>query len=146
MRGASQFTPEISEIIDRYIGTKPGFWHDLERAYESSHSSDLDDVTERYTQEHALGEAITRTVLSPSQVLRILQERAGMTQSELANALGITPSLLSRIMRDKVKITPEIAEEINKVFHVPVKFWDKAAENYKQSIREQWINRYSVDP
>ena len=60
----------------------------------------------------------------PGEILRHeFLEPLGLTQKELAQALGITRVRLSEILRGKRAVTPDTAFRLARFFHTTPEFW-----------------------
>lgn len=61
---------------------------------------------------------------TPAELLRgKLEGRDGLTQDQLAQALGVTRYSVNQVLNDKRNITPEMALRLERVFGESAEFW-----------------------
>lgn len=56
--------------------------------------------------------------LTPGQMLRIIRQKNELSQSQLANAVGMTQATISSLESDRIKLGVERARVLAKVLHV----------------------------
>lgn len=69
---------------------------------------------------------------SPGATIMEIMSDAKMTLPELAGKLNISVQRLSKIIDGEIKINFMIAEELQKVFNVPIDFWMNLEKNFDQ--------------
>jgi addiction module HigA family antidote len=60
---------------------------------------------------------------SPASVIRELLDAAGLSQTDLARAIGVSTPRLSMLLTGRRAMTPEVALRLSRVFDVPPLFW-----------------------
>ncbi len=76
------------------------------------------------------------TVSPPGVTLGdVLQERK-MKVTQLADATGIPASLILELIEGKVPLTPQIADDLEKVFGISADFWNTREKLYRESLKE----------
>lgn len=73
-------------------------------------------------------------IVSPGEVLEDYLEAHGMSQSELADRLGVHKKTVNEIVKAKAPITTDMALKLEKVFQRPAHFWGNLEGQYRQSL------------
>ena len=68
-------------------------------------------------------EILSDLPIHPGETLAGVIEEHGLTQSRLASLMGRPTQVINEIVRGKKNITPETANELERVFDVPATFW-----------------------
>lgn len=91
----------------------------------------------------------------PGETIADLLEEHGMTQTELANRLGVTLKHVNQVVNGGASISVELALGLEKVFRVPASFWlnreslyqaDLARQNETRELEShiEWAKRFPV--
>ena len=72
------------------------------------------------------------TPSAPGQVLREkLLEGLGLTQAEVARAIGVSRPRFNMMLKDRCQISADIALRIEKVFGIPPQFWFRVRAEFE---------------
>jgi HTH-type transcriptional regulator / antitoxin HigA len=74
------------------------------------------------------------SVSSPGETLLETIETIGMSQAELARRMGCSVKLVNEIVQGKAVVTPETAQQLGQVLHIPVSFWLNRERRYRESL------------
>jgi HTH-type transcriptional regulator/antitoxin HigA len=82
----------------------------------------------------------------PGETIQDLLDERGLSQTDLAERLGLTKKTVNEIIKGKAPITSETALGLEKVFKVPAEFWTAREQNYRDALareeeRERLANR-----
>ncbi|WP_433497300.1 helix-turn-helix domain-containing protein [Sphaerimonospora sp. CA-214678] len=69
----------------------------------------------------------------PGETLRELLEEKGMTQRELAERAGLSPKHVNQLIHGLVRLTPEVAESLERVVGTPAKLWNRLEADYQST-------------
>ncbi|MEU4516449.1 helix-turn-helix domain-containing protein [Nonomuraea wenchangensis] len=69
----------------------------------------------------------------PGETLRELLEERGMAQFELAERAGLSPEHVNRLIHGLVRLTPEVAESLERVVGTPAKLWSRLEADYQST-------------
>ncbi|MEO3790791.1 helix-turn-helix domain-containing protein [Nonomuraea sp. B10E15] len=69
----------------------------------------------------------------PGETLRELLEEKGMTQRELAERVGLSPKHVNQLIHGLVRLTPEVAESLERVVGTPAKLWNRLEADYQST-------------
>jgi len=61
-------------------------------------------------------------------------EELGMSQTELADRMGRPIKTINEIIKGKAAITPETALQLERVLHVPARFWNNLEMNFRDTL------------
>jgi addiction module HigA family antidote len=79
---------------------------------------------------------------APGQVLREkILDGMGLTQAELARAIGISPPRLNMILSGRCQISAEIALRIEKVFDISPQYWLRIRNEFELFEERQRMSR-----
>lgn len=81
--------------------------------------------------------------IHPGVFLREEMEAMEMTQKELAEKVGCSPSVINEIIREKRKINAEMAVRLEEALYSPASYWLRLQALYDEVIARQKI---SVSP
>ena len=70
----------------------------------------------------------------PGNTLKELLESVGMTQTDLAERIGLTPKTINEIIQGKSSITPETAIKLSAVFGMSATFWNNLERGYQETL------------
>ena len=70
----------------------------------------------------------------PGETLRELLEEKGMTQRELAERVGLSPKHVNQLINGFVRLTPEVAESLEKVVGTPARLWNRLEADYQSTL------------
>ena len=74
---------------------------------------------------------------SPGRLLKVTLEGAGMSQRQLAKAMGRPPNAISEIVLGRKSITAKTAIELEDVLGVPASTWLHAEADYRLALERQ---------
>ncbi|MFC0864859.1 helix-turn-helix domain-containing protein [Sphaerimonospora cavernae] len=91
----------------------------------------------------------------PGDTLRELLEEKGMTQRELAERVGLSPKHVNQLIHGLVRLTPEVAESLERVVGTPARLWNRLEADYQstrtrlRSVRDleqhiEWLKELPV--
>src|SRR5580658_7146810 len=73
-------------------------------------------------------------VSAPGESLQEILLDRGMTQTELADRLGLTHKTVNEIIRGKAPISHETALALETVLGIPASFWNAYETTYRESL------------
>lgn len=87
-------------------------------------------------------------------LLEVIEER-GMSQARLADLMGRPKKTINEIIKGKAALTPETANQLERVLQIPAKFWNTYESNYRADLariaeaerleREaEWLKQFPV--
>lgn len=71
-------------------------------------------------------------IIPPGEILEDYLEAHGMSQSELADRLGVHKKTVNEIVKAKAPITTEMSLKLEKVFQRPAHFWGNLEAQYRE--------------
>jgi addiction module HigA family antidote len=75
--------------------------------------------------------------VAPGEVLRdLFMEPLGLTQHELAQALGVDVTRINRIIKGKTTITPDTALRLGRYFGTSAQLWLNMQSRYDLEVAE----------
>lgn len=77
----------------------------------------------------------------PGETLREALAERQMTQAELAEQIGRSESVVSRIINGRADITPEVAIELERVLGISAKFWVNLEAQYRLHLVRRRTDR-----
>ena len=88
------------------------------------------------------------TPSAPGQVLREkLLEGLGLTQAQVARAIGVSRPRFNMMLKDRCQISADIALRIEKVFGIPPQFWFRIRAEFElHEARQQVSNQLESLP
>ena len=75
------------------------------------------------------------SVSAPGETLLESIEALGISRAELAERMGRSRKTINEIIRAKAVITPETAEELERVLGLPAVLWNNLEQNYREFLR-----------
>ncbi|XVQ84651.1 helix-turn-helix domain-containing protein [Microbispora siamensis] len=69
----------------------------------------------------------------PGETLREILEEKGMTQRELAERVGLSPKHVNQLIHGLVRLTPEVAESLERVIGTPARIWNRLEADYQST-------------
>lgn len=78
--------------------------------------------------------------IHPGVFLREEMEAMEMTQKELAEKVGCSPSVINEIIREKRKINAEMAVRLERALYSPASYWLRLQALYDEVIARQKIS------
>ena len=94
-------------------------------------------------------EFITDSPIHPGEHLRETIEEIGITQTDLANKMGLSRKVLNEIVNGKAPITTQTAISLERVLKTPAHVWSNLQQNYDLNLAylenqtQENINRVS---
>lgn len=76
-------------------------------------------------------------VSPPGETLQEILEEKGMSQAELAIRSGRPRKTINEIIKGKAAIMPETAIQFERVLGVPVTFWNRREQQYREALARQ---------
>jgi HTH-type transcriptional regulator/antitoxin HigA len=88
----------------------------------------------------SVNDIVVSTRPVPARVLGYELEERNISLRKFSKDSGIELSVLKDLQKEKARITPEIAEKIEKVLNIPADFWLKFQKSYDEwpEKRRQW--------
>jgi addiction module HigA family antidote len=84
-------------------------------------------------------------VSAPGETLQEILEERGMTQTELADRLGLAHKTVNEIIRGKAPLTHETALALEIVLGIPAGFWNTYETTYRESLaRKEGVQKLSA--
>lgn len=80
----------------------------------------------------------------PGELVRDEMRERGLTQKQLAVLAGLSPTVVSEVVRAKRSVTEEIAASLEKALGIPVVMWLNLQSQYDNDISAQDSQRESV--
>ncbi|MYD64505.1 MAG: HigA family addiction module antidote protein [Chloroflexi bacterium] len=77
--------------------------------------------------------------IPPGELLAEELDARGMTQRELAAAMGRPPATISAIVRGRKALTPQTAIEIERVLRIPATIWVGLEAQYRLALARQEV-------
>ncbi len=75
----------------------------------------------------------------PGELVRDEMRERGLTQKQLAALAGLTPTVVSEVVRAKRNVTEEIAASLEKALGIPVVMWLNLQSQYDNDIAAQKV-------
>ncbi|MEU8194679.1 helix-turn-helix domain-containing protein [Microbispora amethystogenes] len=69
----------------------------------------------------------------PGETLRELLEEKEMTQRELAERVGLSPKHVNQLINGLVRLTPDVAESLERVIGTPARIWNRLEADYQST-------------
>ena len=73
----------------------------------------------------------------PGELVRDEMRERGLTQKQLAVLAGLSPTIVSEVVRAKRSVTEEIAASLEKALGIPVVMWLNLQSQYDHDTAEQ---------
>ncbi|MBQ8703592.1 MAG: HigA family addiction module antidote protein [Bacteroidales bacterium] len=73
----------------------------------------------------------------PGELVRDEMRERGLTQKQLAALAGLTPTMVSEVVRARRSVTEEIAASLEKALGIPVVMWMNLQSQYDKDIAAQ---------
>ena len=70
----------------------------------------------------------------PTEIIKDEIKARGMSQKELADRLGMKPSNVSRMFREKENVTPALASKLEAALNIKASFWLNAQAEYDNDV------------
>lgn len=70
----------------------------------------------------------------PTEIIKDEIKARGMSQKELADRLGMKPSNVSRMFREKENVTPALASKLESALNIKASFWLNAQAEYDNDV------------
>lgn len=83
-------------------------------------------------------------VSAPGETLQEMLIDRGMTQTELAERLGLTHKTVNEIIKGKAPISHDTALALETVLGAPASFWNRYEAAYRESIARNELNRQII--
>lgn len=80
----------------------------------------------------------------PGELVRDEMRERGLTQKQLATMAGLTPNVVSEVVRAKRSVTEGIATSLEKALGIPVVMWLNLQEQYNNDIASQKVQHEDV--
>ena len=80
----------------------------------------------------------------PGELVRDEMRERGLTQKQLAALAGLTPNVVSEVVRAKRSVTEGIAASLEKALGIPVVMWLNLQEQYNNDIASQKVQHEDV--
>ena len=74
------------------------------------------------------------TVSPPGETILETIEALGMSQTDLAERMGLTPKTVNEIVKGKTILTPQIALQLEQILGVPAAFWMNREQHYREYL------------
>ena len=71
---------------------------------------------------------------SPGRILKVTLESAGLSQRQLAKAMGRPPNVITEIVHVRKSITAQTALELEEALGVPAAVWMRAEADYQLAL------------
>ena len=84
--------------------------------------------------------------IHPSDHLEEFLEDLDITQSQFAEALGVTPYRVSQIMNRRAPITADIALRIAKAFSTDAEMWMNLQQMYDLEVARATVDVSAIEP
>lgn len=75
--------------------------------------------------------------IHPGELLREILEDRGMSQAELARAIGVSPMRISHIVRETRPVTADLALRFGRAFGQSAQLWTGLQSEYDLKIAER---------
>lgn len=80
----------------------------------------------------------------PGELVRDEMRERGLTQKKLAALAGLTPTVVSEVVRAQRSVTEDIAKSLEKALGIPVVMWLNLQSQYDNDIAAQNAQREDV--
>ena len=80
----------------------------------------------------------------PGELVRDEMRERGLTQKQLAALAGLTPTVVSEVVRAQRSVTEEIAKSLEKALGIPVVLWMNLQSQYDKDIASQKVQHEDV--
>lgn len=80
----------------------------------------------------------------PGELVRDEMRERGLTQKQLAALAGLTPTVISEVVRAQRSVTEEIAASLEKALGIPVVMWLNLQSQYDKDIAAQKVQHEDV--
>lgn len=80
----------------------------------------------------------------PGELVRDEMRERGLTQKQLAALTGLTPTVVSEVVRAQRSVTEEIAASLEKALGIPVVMWLNLQSQYDKDIVSQKVQHEDV--
>ena len=77
--------------------------------------------------------------IHPGELLREILEDSGLSQAELARAIGVSPMRISHIVRETRPVTADLALRLGRAFGQSPEYWMNLQSSYDLKLAEREI-------
>lgn len=74
--------------------------------------------------------------IHPGEYLREALEELGLSQAELAKAIGVSPMRISHLVREERPVTADLALRLGKVFGQSPQYWLNLQSSYELKLAQ----------
>ncbi len=74
------------------------------------------------------------TILPPGDSLQETIEVLGMSEAQLAQLIGQSEPFVIMLIQGKASLTPEVADQLERVLGVPASFWNNGERRYQENL------------
>ena len=74
--------------------------------------------------------------ISPGETVKECMDYLGLNTEQLSHELNISTEHMEEIFEGKEKITPDIAQGLNRVFSISKSFWLNLEDNYREDLKK----------
>lgn len=74
--------------------------------------------------------------IHPGEYLRETLEELGLTQAELAKAIGVSPMRISHLVREERPVTADLALRLGQVFGQSPQYWLNLQSGYELKLAQ----------
>lgn len=75
--------------------------------------------------------------IHPGELLREILEDSGLSQAELARAIGVSPMRISHIVREARPVTADLALRLGRAFGQSPEYWMNLQSSYDLKLAER---------
>jgi addiction module HigA family antidote len=83
-------------------------------------------------------------VTHPGELVRDEMRERGLTQKQLATMAGLSPNVVSEVVRAKRNVTKDIAASLEKALGIPEAMWLNLQSQYDHDVAEQATRHENV--
>lgn len=91
-----------------------------------------------------LPQDVVKKATHPGELVRDEMRERGLTQKQLAALAGLTPTVVSEVVRAQRSVTKEIAASLEKALGIPVVMWLNLQSQYDKDIAAQKFQHEDV--
>lgn len=104
-------------------------------------------LCENIMEIYRIDNAVPFMVFHPVELIKDEIKARGMSQKELAERMGMKPSDVSRMFKEKENITPDLAAKLENALGINSSFWLRSQDYYEKDVIaiEQRDNQNSAD-
>ena len=145
----SPITADIALKIGRAFYTNAEFWMNLQRMYALEVARAETDVGCIQPLEPKPRKRTQMTVsdpIHPGEDLAEYLDEYGITRHQFANAIGVSPARVNRILSRRSPITADIALKIARAFYTSAEFWMNLQQRYDLEIARASTDISTIQP